>query len=260
MNNMQLEEELKKIVFTAGKMMVKAREDIAFTNTFKDDGSPVTNIDEQVQAYIENELIKISPHKIIGEENQTHTDNDTYWAIDPIDGTWGYISYENTSVVNLSLIEQGKVTIGIVYNPFTQEYFFSFGKGASVNKHQLPIVKNDAVTIVNFCPSTQVHCEKPLFDLLREDTIKKLTAIGGSVSYAMCMVAKGSFSNYLVYFNKMSQPWDFSASHLIVKQAGGMVTDLSGNEIDPNCYEGYFLVSDTKENHNKLLGKLKDIL
>ncbi len=260
MEKAQLKIELQRIVYTAGEMMVQARDDISFTNTFKDDGSPVTDIDERVQAFIETELTKISTYKMIGEESQTHTDDETYWAIDPIDGTWGYISYENTSVVNLSLIEQGKVAIGIVYNPFTNEYFSSFGDGAYVNKHELPIVKNDEVTIVNFCPSPKIHCEKPLFDLLREGTIKKLTAIGGSVSYAMCMVAKGSFSNYLVYFNKQSSPWDFSASHLIVKQAGGMVTDLDGNEIDPNCHVGYFLASDTKKNHQGLLSLLANSL
>jgi len=244
---------IKEIVLRAGQMMVDARDGMNFSREFKKDGTPVTDIDKKIQRFIRRQMEAVSPHPVIGEEEAFDTGLDTYWAVDPIDGTWGYISYENTSVVNLSFIKDNEVKAGIVYNPFTREYFASFGAESRVNHHDLPIVKNDRITIVNFTPSHRRKLEGPLFELLRDGEIKKLTAIGGSISYAMCLVAKGSFSNYIIHFARKAESWDISASYSILEQAGGVITDLNGQAIDPLTHQGFIVASDNPTNHHRFL-------
>ena len=59
----------------------------------------------------------------------------------------------------------------------------------------------------------------------------------------MCMVAKGAFSNYIAHFEHHANPWDLSAAVLIVRNSGGFVTDLEGNDIDAVSHQGYIVVS-----------------
>lgn len=261
-NNMidrNTQKAIKEIVLCAGKMMVEARDGMNFSKEFKKDGSPVTDIDKEIQRFIRTQMEAVSPHPVIGEEEVFDRSLDTYWAVDPIDGTWAFISYENTSVINLSFIEGNQVKAGIVYNPFTREFFSSFGSETKVNHLDLPIIKNDEITIVNFTPSRTRKIDIRLFELLRQGQIKKLTAIGGSISYAMCLVAKGSFSNYIVHFTRKADPWDFSASYCILEQAGGVITDSSGHKIDPLSHKGFIVASDNTHNHERFLSQLNDL-
>jgi len=183
--------------------------------------------------------------QVMGEENCDKIDEtQPYWAIDPIDGTWSFITHENTSAINLSLIDRGEVILGIVFNPFTNE-FFQTEKGAKsyIGMLTLPLRENKTVAVVNFKPEREHPIVNTLNQLFKEDKVKKLTSIGGSITYSMCMVAKGAFSNYIAYFSNPANAWDLSAAVLIVRNSGGFVTDLDGVDIDPIHHKGYIIVS-----------------
>ena len=114
----------KQIVEEAGRIIREARETNTFSYDFKSDDTPISNIDQQVQDYMTKRLKDSFDIQVMGEENCDEIDmSKPYWAIDPIDGTWSFITHENTSAINLSLIEDGEVTVGVVYNPFTHEFF-----------------------------------------------------------------------------------------------------------------------------------------
>jgi len=250
----------KQIVEEAGKIIREARETNSFTFVFKSDNSPVSNIDQQVQDYMSKRLKDSFDIQVMGEENCDEIDSSKpYWAIDPIDGTWSFITYENTSVINLSLIDDGKVIIGIVYNPFTKE-FFQTEKGAHsyIGMLKLPLRENKAVTVVNFKPERDQPIIKVLNQLYKENKIKKLTSIGGSITYSMCMVAKGAFSNYISYFDSPANAWDLSAAYLIVKNSGGYVTDLDGDEIDPIHHKGYIIASANAKVRDEFLEMIRE--
>ena len=235
----------KQIIDEAGRIIKEARATNTFGFSFKDDNTPITNIDKQVQQYITKRLQDSFDIQVMGEEDDTLVDKSKpYWAIDPIDGTWAFITHENTSAINLSLIENSKVVLGIVFNPFTDEFFHTEkGSESYIGMLKLPLRENKNVTVVNFKPERSHPIVTNLNRLFKEERVKKLVSIGGSITYSMCMVAKGAFSNYIVYFNSYSNPWDLSAAVIIVRNSGGFVTDLEGNDIDAITHKGYILAS-----------------
>ena len=252
----------KQIVEEAGRIIKEARETNTFSFEFKEDETPISNIDQQVQDYMTKRLNDSFDIQVMGEENCDAIDESKpYWAIDPIDGTWAFITHENTSAINLSLIENGEVILGIVYNPFTQE-FFQTQKGAKsyIGMLTLPLRLNKTVAVVNFKPEREHPIVRSLNQLFKEDRVKKLTSIGGSITYSMCMVAKGAFSNYIAYFSANANAWDLSAACLIIKNSGGFVTDLDGVEIDPIHHKGYIIASANEAAKDDFLAMMKPLL
>lgn len=252
----------KQIVEEAGRIIHEARETNTFGFEFKDDNSPVSNIDKQVQEYMTKRLKDSFDIQVMGEESDKSFDpNKPYWAIDPIDGTWSFITHENTSAINLSLIENGEVIVGIVYNPFTNEFFHT-EKGTLSFKGMLtlPLRPNPEVAVVNFKPEREHPIVRSLNQLFKENKVKKLTSIGGSITYSMCMVAKGAFSNYIARFDTPANAWDLSAACLIVKNSGGFVTDLDGVEIDPINHKGYIIASANADVRDQMLSMLRPLI
>ena len=252
----------KQIVEEAGRIIKEARETNTFSFEFKEDATPISNIDQQVQDYMTKRLKDSFDIQVMGEENCDDIDESKpYWAIDPIDGTWAFITHENTSAINLSLIENETVTVGIVYNPFTQE-FFQTEKGAKsyIGMLTLPLRVNHTVAVVNFKPERSHPIVRSLNQLFKDGKIKKLTSIGGSTTYSMCMVAKGAFSNYIVYFDSHANAWDLSAACLIIKNSGGFVTDLDAVEINPIHHKGYIVASANADARDDFLNMIKPLL
>ena len=252
----------KQIVEEAGRIIREARETNTFSFEFKEDDTPISNIDQQVQDYMTKRLKDNFDIQVMGEENCDAIDESKpYWAIDPIDGTWAFITHENTSAINLSLIENGEVVVAVVFNPFTNEFFQTErGTKSYIGMLTLPLRDNKTVAVVNFKPEREHPIVRSLNQLFKEDRVKKLTSIGGSITYSMCMVAKGAFSNYIAYFSNAANAWDLSAACLIIKNSGGFVTDLQGVEIDPIHHKGYIIASANKAARDDFLAMINPLL
>lgn len=252
----------KQIVEEAGRIIKEARETNTFSFNFKSDDTPISNIDQQIQDYMSKRLRDNFDIQVMGEENCEAVDESKpYWAIDPIDGTWAFITHENTSAINLSLIDNGEVILGIVFNPFTNEFFQTqTGSQSYIGMLTLPLRQNPTVAVVNFKPERSHPIVKTLNQLFKENKIKKLTSIGGSVTYSMCMVAKGAFSNYIAYFDGHANAWDLSAAYIIIKNCGGYVTDLDGVEIDPIKHKGYIIASANANARDDFLAMVKPLI
>ncbi len=251
----------KQIIDEAGKIIKEARATNTFGFSFKDDNTPITNIDKQIQQYITKKLRDSFDIQVMGEEDEVQVDTSKpYWAIDPIDGTWAFITHENTSAINLSLIDNGEVTLGIVFNPFTDEFFHTEkGSESYIGMLKLPLRTNEHVAVVNFKPEREHPIVTNLNRLFKEDKVKKLVSIGGSITYSMCMVAKGAFSNYIAYFGNHANAWDLSAAVIIIKNCGGYVTDLDGNDIDPISHKGYIIASANKVVRDEFLEMMSEL-
>lgn len=251
----------KQIITEAGKIIKEARATNAFGFSFKDDNTPITDIDTQIQQYITKRLHDNFDIQVMGEEDNKKFDNSKlYWAIDPIDGTWSFITHENTSAINLSLIENDEIVLAIVFNPFTDEFFYTQKDSKSyIGLLELPLRENNIVTVVNFKPEREHPIVKNLNRLFKENRVKKLVSIGGSVTYSMCMVAKGAFSNYIAHFDSFSNAWDLSAAVLIVRNSGGYVTDLNGIDIDPVKHKGYIIAHANSRVKTQFLQMLNEV-
>lgn len=108
----------------------------------------VTQVDTDIQAFLFRELRSRFPDiQFLGEEEGLHEmAADTYWILDPIDGTTNLIHDYQHSVVSLGLYEKGRITMGVIYDPFREDvYYAQSGQGSFLNG--TPIHVSEAETL-----------------------------------------------------------------------------------------------------------------
>ena len=196
----------------------------------KEDGSPVTNGDIRVNEIITEKIVQLTPNiPIISEETvdlkKKNTLN-TFWLIDPIDGTKEYIAGKDEYTLNAGLIVNNLPAIGIIGVPKKDRIFYSFGKNNSFLLENNQIIK---LNCKKKTPYGQVialtnHTEPP------ELILKKLKEFGVtsfrklSSSYKYCVIATGEYD---LYADKVkAKEWDDAAGHAIAEGAGAIVTSL----------------------------------
>jgi len=219
-----MREALEAIARKAGSM-IAARD--AFEIEEKEGhANYVTTIDQNVQAYLEEALLKLLPGScVIGEEkdNDTLTDAPT-WIIDPVDGTTNLIHDYRFSAVSIALVEKGKAVMGAVYQPYTEEFFYARrGEGCWLNDRRVKVTKNDLPhALVGFGTSpynaelAQKSMELALRFLYAASDVRR----SGSAALDLAYVASGRQD---VFFELTLKPWDFAAGVLLVEEAGGTV-------------------------------------
>lgn len=212
----------------------------------KADGSPVTTADIITSNYIVSKLKKFGL-PILSEEDIIEDTHDTFFIVDPIDGTKGFINKEPAWTVNIALIKQNVPVLGIIVIPETDIiYYAETGKGA-YGASQLHVNKNNDVNKIA-CSKNHMHnITKRMIDDLRATIVPSSSSIKG------CLLAQGDVEAYVritpIY------GWDIAAMQLIITEAGGTLTDLNGNiikyECRPQLIEG-FIASNTVT-HDTLL-------
>lgn len=195
----------------------------------------VTNVDLAVQNFLKEELGKAFPDiALIAEEKENTglSEEETYWILDPIDGTANLILDFRMSAVALGLYEKGEIVFGAVFNPFTDELFHAAkGEGAYLNGNAIHASSTehfgDAVISYGSTPYTKSEA-KNLFPIFYNIFMKcgdfRRT---GSAELDMCYVACGREHGYL---ERDLKPWDYSAGTIIVREAGGVVRTWKGEE------------------------------
>lgn len=117
---------LKDLIIKSGLIALDIKKSGIEINN-KNDGSPVTNADKAISTLIYTTLQNLTPEiTIICEEQPIHKLNsDTFWLIDPIDGTKSYISDKDTYTINIGLIKNGTPTIGLIYQPANNKLYYT---------------------------------------------------------------------------------------------------------------------------------------
>ncbi len=158
--------------------------------------------------------------------------NFTGWIIDPLDGTNSFRYKGSYSGVSIGFIESGKPAIGAICNPFTSELFFAEeDKGATLNGNPIHVSQTQ-----DFKKSTRVVTSNPYEDEKMRENLKRILKLDpmpwievrGSAVLIMTDVAAGRFD---LYEHNGLKPFDNPAGFLIVKEAGGKVVGLKGEEI-----------------------------
>ena len=192
-------------------------------------------------------------HYILSEESGEIVMDSSYkWIIDPIDGTVNFAHGIPICCVSIGLEQDGEMIMGAVYNPFFNEFYFAQkGYGASLNDKKIQV--SDQTEVMKSClvtgfPYTYLdHPNGPLevfSRLIRKGVpVRRL----GSAAMDLCWVADGRFDGF--YEHKL-QAWDSAAGFLIVEEAGGRVSDFSGNKYSP--YQPRIVASNGKI-HDELL-------
>ena len=199
-------------------------------------GDFVTQVDLAVQTYLKDFLEERYPEiQFMGEEEGAMAQdlNRPMWILDPIDGTTNLIHDYRESAVSLALWDGQSVVLGVVYNPFTDEVFSAaLGRGARLNGKTIHVSRRpDLAHSLSIFGTSPYHKQwadkvfakaKALF--LRSEDVRR----GGSAALDLCRVAAGRAE---VYFEYDLKPWDYAAGMLIVKEAGGLCTDLEAKPL-----------------------------
>jgi myo-inositol-1(or 4)-monophosphatase len=219
----------------------------------------VSSADRRAESILRTELGKARPgYGFHGEEGGHHQGSDQThtWLVDPLDGTSNFLHGIPHFAISIGLERSGTVVAGVIYNPVSDELFTAErGKGAFLNDQRLRVAARRRMA------DAIVACGLPHYG--RGDLalgIKELAAVQdkvaglrrfGAAALDLACVAAGRFD---IYWERNLSPWDMAAGLLMVREAGGFVTDLDGT--DAMFAKGH-IVAGNETLHRELLTVLK---
>ena len=201
----------------------------------------VTEYDKKVQEQLRTGLLDLMPDAhFIGEEGTTQafSPHGKYFIVDPIDGTTNFIKDYRASCISIGLVVDGTAELGVIYNPYSDEMFSAMRDGgAFCNGNRLHVSSEpleNALVIFGTSPYREDLTDRS-FNLACA-YFKKAVDVrrSGSAALDMCSIAAGRAE---LFFELSLSPWDYAAGALIVKEAGGLVSDIDGRELayDRQC-------------------------
>lgn len=225
----------KKAALEAGKIIQKysgKEHKKTFKNEDKSDFA--TKADLEAEEKIVAILTKNFPtHNIIAEEkNRINKGSEYTWVIDPLDGSLFYIKGLPLFAVSIGLLQNNQPVLGVIYDISTKDlYFAQKGKGAYLNDKRIAVSKEAeleaAVVNMDFGHRARRRQKLESYIITLADKMGYLCALGPAVGI-LGLLGKGSLDAYVV----TAWIWDFAAGAVIVKEAGGKVTDFEGKEPD----------------------------
>ena len=237
---MDFEQVARTAVAEAGALL-RARWRAAKTVHYKGAVDLVTETDRDAEALVVDHLQRAFPdHLIIAEEASAGATlrapvGDRYvWYLDPLDGTTNFAHAYPQFCVSLALARGVHVLFGIVYDPLRDETFIANrGHGATLNGDPIHVSAVEdlqrALLGTGFAYDRQVRTEFYL-SFMRDFMIRAQDVRrAGSAALDLCYVACGRFDGFWEW---NLRPWDTAAAALIVREAGGMVSDFHGKPFD----------------------------
>jgi myo-inositol-1(or 4)-monophosphatase len=198
-------------------------------NWTKGASSPVSDADIAVNDLLEARLRSATPdYGWLSEESaddSSRLGKHLVWVVDPIDGTRGYLAGKEDWCVSVALVENGSPLLAAVFAPASDEFFFAArGQGATCNGaalHATPGAELDFARVAGPKPLVE-RLKKTLGDITLHPRI-------GSLALRLCRVADGRLD--AAFAGGQSRDWDLAAADLIVHEADGNMTALSGDAI-----------------------------
>ncbi|MCP3921795.1 MAG: 3'(2'),5'-bisphosphate nucleotidase CysQ [Desulfobacterales bacterium] len=228
----------------------------------KKDNSPLTQADLASHRLIVKELKKLTPNlPILSEESAeiewTERQKwETYWLIDPLDGTKEFVKRNGEFTVNIALIHGDQSVLGVVYAPVTDSYYaaakgINSFKGTPDGKRikcKVDAHENGSKWKV---VGSRSHTNKQTEEFLNQLEDYEIIPMGSSLK--LCMVAEGAADLYPRI--GLTSEWDTAAAQCVVEQAGGHVLDLDMSALKYNSKESllnsYFIVCGDNLNYVK---------
>jgi len=232
-----LEALLPEVIRIAKQAGVKIMEvyEAGFDIETKADESPVTTADLAANDIIEEELNKLSPlFPILSEESvgisfEERVTRETYWLVDPLDGTKEFIKRRDSFTVNIALIHKNKSILGVIYAPaLGTSYYACKGHGSykettTDKAHKINTRKMRSKAVF---AGSRSHPGKTLSAFLEnyKNDLGDYDLVSMGSSLKMCMVAEGSVDLYPRLWG--TSEWDTAAAHCIVDEAGGQLVRI----------------------------------
>ena len=197
----------------------------------KGPGDFVSAADKRAEEIIKDELAYARPDfAFLGEETGKSGANDApTWIVDPLDGTLNFLHGLPHWAISIGLEEEGKITAGVIYDPCKDELFWAAkGSGAFMRKGRLRVsARNDIAESLLAYGDARIEGREKVQKQLKTVHEKVLTGTRryGSAALDMAYVAAGRLDGY---WENIIHPWDIAAGWIIVKEAGGVASDMKG--------------------------------
>ncbi|WP_026905981.1 inositol monophosphatase family protein [Paucisalibacillus globulus] len=240
MKNLILDEinrKAKEWILEAGRTIRNKINDPLDISSKSNPNDLVTSMDKNTEKYFLEKIKSTFPdHFLIGEEgfgDEVKALDGTVWIIDPIDGTMNFVQQKRNFAISVAIYHDGVGEVGLIYNVMEDQlYSARRGEGAFKNEVKLPPLKKTTVLEESVIGLNHLWlCENKLVDeKIMQDLVK--TARGsrtyGSAAIELAFVAEGVLEGYLA----MSlSPWDFAAGMILIKEVGGITTNIDGKGI-----------------------------
>lgn len=218
----------------------------------------VTAVDVEVETMCREMIAERFPdHQVLAEELPNSSSSAAVtdghrWIFDPIDGTVNYAHGLPIFCSSLALEIEGTVVVGAVYDPSREELFVAErGGGARLNGSPLSVSSTTGLLDAMLCTGFPYDVHKTVDEVVglfgayvsRARAVRRL----GSAALDLCYVAAGRLDGF---WEERLHPWDTAAAALMVEEAGGQVTDMSGGGFSP--FEGDVLASN-RHLHDQML-------
>jgi myo-inositol-1(or 4)-monophosphatase len=193
----------------------------------------VSEVDKACEAQIVREIQRYYPdHAFLGEEGGASGDSEVVWIIDPLDGTTNYLHGLPHFSVSIAQQVKGRTEHAVVYDPIRDETFTaSRGRGALLNNQRIRVSERtslEGAIIATGFPFRHRQYMKVFNNIFLRlwDEIEDYRRTG-SAALDLAYVAAGRVDGF---FEIGLSPWDVAAGALLVREAGGVVTDFEGND------------------------------
>ncbi len=228
------------------------------------DGEPVTLADEESEKVLSKTLTADPEIGYLSEESDRDIPKqDTFWVVDPLDGTSDFVKKSDEFVVMIGLVQKRRPIFGLIYQPVNNVYYYAHvGQGAYKKEKgsDKPIhVSNQSNTEEATAFISRSHLLDSDKKLFQELGVLDQRPLGSALK--SCRIAAGAGDIYINTSDKTGK-WDVCAADIIVCEAGGDFTDLLGNRIDyrePGPNKNGFLASNGKL-HSQVLSSTVKIL
>ena len=200
----------------------------------KADGTPVTEVDLAIDRTLREALLAARPgYGWLSEETADDAARLTcrrVWVLDPLDGTGGYLRGEREFCTALALVENGEPVLGIIHAPALERTWTAAkGAGARLNGEAIHVSRRTDLAGARIIGPASVNRPECWDDPWPEVTLFRPPSLALRLAY----VAAGEADAMLAPGHKSE--WDVAAGDIIVREAGGLVTDISGRPIRYNC-------------------------
>jgi myo-inositol-1(or 4)-monophosphatase len=257
-NPAQLRDGLEAIMREAGALARLTSQGDFKRWTKGDDNSPVSDADIAVNNLLKERLTALAPEAgWLSEETEDSLigrSMATVWIVDPIDGTRAFIAGKPDWTISVALVEHGRPVLAALYAPVTEEMFLAVnGRGATLNG--LTIAANNGSTLAQ----AKLAGPKRYLDRLEKlsPTILPQPKVH-SLALRLTRVAHGALD--AAFATPGSHDWDLAAADLMVHEAGGVMTDFSGQPLrynQPHTVHGALIAAGSPR-HATLVSLVRD--
>jgi myo-inositol-1(or 4)-monophosphatase len=219
----------------------------------------VTAADRRAEETLRNDLLKARPgYGFLGEEGGriAGTDAAHTWIVDPLDGTTNFLHGLPHFAISIALERSGTIVAGVIYNPITDELFSAErGKGAFLNDKRLRVAARKRLADAVVACGLPHHGRGDLALNRREMAAVQDKVAGlrrfGAAALDLAFVAAGRFD---AYWERDLSPWDLAAGMILVREAGGFVSDVDGGQ---DMFTKRHIVAGNEDMHRALRALLE---